>query len=126
MRGIQASFELRASGRRAHFFPADVTFSCLPDSVSVIADLASLQQESGADAGSGNRPATIPVTFSWQRDTVGVSTRATTFHELYARYADDVYRFAHWLTGNPHDAHDITSETFVRVWTAAKSRAWIR
>src|SRR5580658_5223091 len=41
-----------------------------------------------------------------------------TFHELYDRYASDVYRFAHWLTGNPHDASDITSETFVRAWTA--------
>jgi RNA polymerase sigma-70 factor, ECF subfamily len=41
-----------------------------------------------------------------------------TFHELYDRYASDVYRFAHWLTGNPHDASDITSEAFVRAWTA--------
>jgi len=48
-----------------------------------------------------------------------MDTRATTFHELYSRYAEDVYRFAHWLTGNPHDARDITSETFVRAWTSA-------
>jgi RNA polymerase sigma-70 factor, ECF subfamily len=41
-----------------------------------------------------------------------------TFHELYSRYAEDVYRFAHWLSGNPAVAQDITSETFVRVWTA--------
>lgn len=47
-----------------------------------------------------------------------MDARATTFHEIYNRYADDVYRFAHWLTGNPHDARDITSETFVRAWTA--------
>ena len=47
-----------------------------------------------------------------------MDARSTTFHELYSRYADDVYRFAHWLTGNPHDARDITSETFVRAWTA--------
>ena len=44
--------------------------------------------------------------------------RPITFHELYERHAGDVYRFAHWLTGNPHDARDITSETFVRAWTA--------
>ena len=62
----------------------------------------------------------VPVTFPPLRDTVCMSTRSTTFHELYSRYADDVYRFAHWLTGNPHDARDITSETFVRVWTAAE------
>jgi RNA polymerase sigma-70 factor (ECF subfamily) len=47
-----------------------------------------------------------------------VEDRPTTFHELYSRYAEDVFRFAHWLTGNPHDARDITQETFVRAWTA--------
>ena len=47
-----------------------------------------------------------------------MDARQTTFHELYNRYAADVYRFAHWLTGNPDDAKDITSETFVRAWTA--------
>jgi len=40
-----------------------------------------------------------------------------TFHKLYARYDEGVYRFAHWLTGNPADAQDITSETFVRAFT---------
>jgi RNA polymerase sigma-70 factor (ECF subfamily) len=47
-----------------------------------------------------------------------MDARPTTFHELYSRYAEDVYRFAHWLTVNPDDARDITSETFVRAWTA--------
>jgi RNA polymerase sigma-70 factor (ECF subfamily) len=72
----------------------------------------------------GNSPdgdriaATISVTFPPLRDTISVNARSTTFHELYGRYADDVYRFAHWLSGNPEDARDITSETFVRAWTA--------
>jgi RNA polymerase sigma-70 factor (ECF subfamily) len=46
-------------------------------------------------------------------------TRSTNFHELYSRYAGDVYRFAHWLTGNPDEARDITTETFARLWTAS-------
>ena len=41
-----------------------------------------------------------------------------TFHELYSRYAEDVYRFAYWLSGNSEVARDITSETFVRALTA--------
>ena len=41
-----------------------------------------------------------------------------TFERLYGLYAEDVYRFSFWLTGNSDDAKDITSETFVRVWTA--------
>jgi RNA polymerase sigma-70 factor, ECF subfamily len=43
------------------------------------------------------------------------------FEELYARHARDVFRFAHYLSGNRHDAEDITSETFVRAWTSPES-----
>jgi RNA polymerase sigma factor (sigma-70 family) len=57
-------------------------------------------------------------------NVAGAANKAVTFHELYQRYAPDVYRFAYWLTGNDPDARDITSETFVRVWTAdAEPRA---
>ncbi|MCE9618637.1 MAG: sigma-70 family RNA polymerase sigma factor [Planctomycetes bacterium] len=58
------------------------------------------------------------VTHPPMRDTVSMSARATTFHELYAKYAEDVHRFAHWLSGNADDARDIASETFVRAWTS--------
>jgi len=39
------------------------------------------------------------------------------FTEIYTSYADDIYRFAFHLTGNYHNAKDITSETFIRAWT---------
>jgi RNA polymerase sigma-70 factor (ECF subfamily) len=39
-----------------------------------------------------------------------------TFQELYETYAVDVYRFALWLTGDPFESEDLTSETFVRAW----------
>lgn len=42
------------------------------------------------------------------------------FSELYRRYAPDVFRFALYLTGNRGDAEDITSETFVRLWTSSE------
>ena len=42
----------------------------------------------------------------------------TDFEALYRRYAADVFRFALYLCGDRADAEDITSETFVRVWTA--------
>jgi RNA polymerase sigma-70 factor, ECF subfamily len=41
-----------------------------------------------------------------------------TFHELYERHAQDVYRFAYWMSGDPAEAEDIMSETFVRAWVA--------
>jgi RNA polymerase sigma-70 factor (ECF subfamily) len=38
--------------------------------------------------------------------------------ELYRRYAGDVRRFALYLSGDAGMADDITSDTFVRAWTA--------
>ena len=40
----------------------------------------------------------------------------TDIEELYERYSQDVYRFACWLSGNPHEAEEIVSETFLRLW----------
>jgi RNA polymerase sigma-70 factor, ECF subfamily len=42
----------------------------------------------------------------------------TGFHDLYESYARDVYRFAVYLSGDPALADDITSETFIRVWSS--------
>jgi len=42
----------------------------------------------------------------------------TDFQALYQKYAQDVFRFALYLTGNRAEAEDIASETFVRAWTA--------
>jgi len=42
----------------------------------------------------------------------------TQFHDLYVSYARDVYRFALYLSGDPSLADDITSETFIRVWSS--------
>lgn len=42
----------------------------------------------------------------------------TDFHHLYVKYAQDVRRFALLLCGNAALADDLTSEAFVRLWTA--------
>src|SRR5258705_1504961 len=42
----------------------------------------------------------------------------TPLHEIYQRHAADVFRYALFLCGNRAEAKDITSETFVRLWTA--------
>jgi len=43
----------------------------------------------------------------------------TEFNVLYERYAPVVHRYALFLCGDRALAQDITSETFVRAWTAA-------
>src|SRR5580765_1119334 len=57
-------------------------------------------------------------TYRGTRDGPVGGCGVTSFGELYARYAQDVYRFALYLSGDRHEAEDITSETFVRAWTA--------
>jgi RNA polymerase sigma-70 factor, ECF subfamily len=51
-------------------------------------------------------------------DIIGMEPREAGFQHIYKRYAADVYRFSYWLCGNADDAKDITSETFVRIWTS--------
>jgi RNA polymerase sigma-70 factor (ECF subfamily) len=43
----------------------------------------------------------------------------TEFHDLYERYAAAVHRLALYLSGDRAEADDLTSETFVRAWTAS-------
>jgi len=94
-----------------------VTFWPDPDILSVIANPTN--PATPGRPGTGNCLATVqPGTFCGRRDKVSMPTRSTTFHELHARYAGDVFRFAHWLTGNAGAAQEITAETFARVWTA--------
>lgn len=45
----------------------------------------------------------------------------TGFAALYAKYAQDVYHFALYLSGERGEAEDITSETFVRAWASAET-----
>lgn len=59
-----------------------------------------LQGTAAFDAGTGTMP-------SWA--------------ELVAEHADSVYRLAYRLSGNPHDAEDLTQETFMRVFRSLKN-----
>jgi RNA polymerase sigma-70 factor (ECF subfamily) len=43
------------------------------------------------------------------------------FHELNERHWRDVYRLALFLSGNPAQAEDLTSDTFMRAWNARGS-----
>ncbi|WP_246394715.1 RNA polymerase sigma factor SigE [Corynebacterium anserum] len=44
-----------------------------------------------------------------------------TWAELVEQHADSVYRLAYRLTGNQHDAEDLTQDTFMRVFRSLKT-----
>ncbi|AEX71892.1 ECF-family sigma factor E [Corynebacterium diphtheriae CDCE 8392] len=71
------------------------------DDVTIDADVATeeLTGTAAFDAGVGDMP-------SWE--------------ELVAQHADSVYRLAFRLSGNQHDAEDLTQETFMRVFRSLK------
>lgn len=45
--------------------------------------------------------------------------KTTDFGAVYERYADDVLRFALYLTGDRAEAEEIAGDTFVRAWLAS-------
>lgn len=49
-------------------------------------------------------------------DASGDRTLMPTWEDLVAEHADRVYRLAFRLSGNQHDAEDLTQETFIRVF----------
>ena len=44
--------------------------------------------------------------------------KTTDFNKIYRVHAQDVFKFAYWLSSSYDEAKDITSETFIRMWTA--------
>lgn len=57
-------------------------------------------------------PATLPAEEAWVPPT---------WDEVVREHADRVYRLAFRLSGDPHDAEDLTQETFIRVFRSLAS-----
>jgi RNA polymerase sigma-70 factor (ECF subfamily) len=67
-----------------------------------------------------NRSATATPVLPSPRGTVlpgeGADWTPPSWDDVVREHADRVYRLAYRLTGNPHDAEDLTQETFIRVF----------
>lgn len=53
-------------------------------------------------------------------DATGDRRLMPSWEELVAEHADRVYRLAYRLSGNQHDAEDLTQETFIRVFRSLR------
>ena len=54
-------------------------------------------------------------------DATGDRSAMPSWDELVRQHADRVYRLAYRLSGNQHDAEDLTQETFIRVFRTVQS-----
>ncbi len=89
-----------------------VTALCDPEGGSL--DEASRGQEPsrGQEANGGRSPAAHPAQAEWSLPT---------WEDIVRMHSARVYRLAYRLTGNPHDAEDLTQEVFVRVFRSLSS-----
>ena len=54
-------------------------------------------------------------------DATGDRSTMPSWDELVRQHADRVYRLAYRLSGNQHDAEDLTQETFIRVFRSVQN-----
>ncbi len=75
------------------------------------------------DDGSAGPQPTVQPTVQPTRvgDGVGDAWTAPSWDEVVRTHSARVYRLAYRLTGNPHDAEDLTQEVFVRVFRSLSS-----
>jgi RNA polymerase sigma factor (sigma-70 family) len=71
------------------------------------------------EAGRGEPAATDPA--QPERNTADAEWSLPTWEEIVRAHSTRVYRLAYRLTGNPHDAEDLTQEVFVRVFRSLSS-----
>ncbi len=65
--------------------------------------------------------ATEPQVGTARFDATGDAALMPAWDELVREHADRVYRLAYRLSGNQHDAEDLTQETFIRVFRSLSS-----
>jgi RNA polymerase sigma factor (sigma-70 family) len=71
------------------------------------------------EAGRLELPATQPA--QPERSAQDVQWNLPTWEDIVRMHSARVYRLAYRLTGNPHDAEDLTQEVFVRVFRSLSS-----
>jgi RNA polymerase sigma factor (sigma-70 family) len=71
------------------------------------------------EAGRAEPPATHPA--QPERNAQEAQWNLPTWEDIVRTHSARVYRLAYRLTGNPHDAEDLTQEVFVRVFRSLSS-----
>ena len=105
---------------RCHFDLEDPTTAIPgPVSVSAAAPVSMAHREQFIDA-EWVEP-TDDLTGTAVFDATGDKAAMPSWDELVRQHADRVYRLAYRLSGNQHDAEDLTQETFIRVFRSVQN-----
>lgn len=105
------------------------TTTTLADTASAVTALSAGSAQAGSvQAGSAQAGAHVDVPTAAAEDLRGTAAFDATgdpaampsWDELVRQHADRVYRLAYRLSGNQHDAEDLTQETFIRVFRSVR------
>ena len=83
------------------------------------AALADPEDRLADEVGRGKSAATRPA--QPERNIADAEWNLPTWEDIVRAHSTRVYRLAYRLTGNPHDAEDLTQEVFVRVFRSLSS-----
>jgi RNA polymerase sigma factor (sigma-70 family) len=83
------------------------------------AALADPEDRLADEVGRGKSAATRPT--QPERNIADAEWNLPTWEDIVRAHSTRVYRLAYRLTGNPHDAEDLTQEVFVRVFRSLSS-----
>lgn len=90
-----------------------------PTITALAAPLSTPSAAESSDAGWAETPEDLQGTAVF--DATGDRAAMPSWDELVRQHADRVYRLAYRLSGNQHDAEDLTQETFIRVFRAVQN-----
>ncbi len=99
--------------RRAHESQEDPTTTTLTAPVTM--------SRVGRDDGDGWVEPSEDLQGTAVFDATGDRAAMPSWDELVRQHADRVYRLAYRLSGNQHDAEDLTQETFIRVFRSVQN-----
>ena len=111
--------ERSADDRSRHDLEDPTTTQSAPASSPVAApvSMAHLEQYTDAEWVEPSDELTGTAVF----DATGDHASMPSWDELVRQHADRVYRLAYRLSGNQHDAEDLTQETFIRVFRSVQN-----
>ncbi|CAM3156694.1 RNA polymerase sigma-29 (SigE) subunit [Williamsia muralis] len=114
LKGCEPMTVHRRSAEKVELTVADVNRDADNTGTDAVVGEFDLAREDAVDA-------VVPESGTARFDATGDTALMPAWDDLVREHADRVYRLAYRLSGNQHDAEDLTQETFIRVFRSLSS-----
>ena len=114
LKGCEPMTVHRRSAEKVELTVADVNRDAENTGTDAVVGEFDLARDDAVDA-------VLPESGTARFDATGDTALMPAWDDLVREHADRVYRLAYRLSGNQHDAEDLTQETFIRVFRSLSS-----